>query len=92
MPLDEHLGGRISCQRHSVYKYTMTSELLYKTTVDDSYPTTVCLGRHSSRHDAFVEDSESDVPDHSHPCFVTVQHDLGFPLTEHSVFIPLQPR
>ena len=49
MPLNEHLGKWIPCQRHSVYECTRTSEWLYKTTVDNSYPTAIRLGCHISR-------------------------------------------
>ena len=91
MPLDEHLGRWILCLRHSVYEYTRTSKWLYKTTVENSYPTTIRLGRHTSRRNVFVEESKSDIPDHSHHCLVTTQDGLVFPLTEYSVFRPPLP-
>ena len=74
-----------------MYEYTRTSEWLYKTTAEDSYFTTTRLGHHTSKRNAFVEENKSDIPDHSHPCLVTVQDGLAFPLTEHSVFHPPSP-
>ena len=38
-----------------------------------------------------MEESKSDIPDHSHPCLVTTQDDFVFPLTEHNVFRPPPP-
>ena len=38
-----------------------------------------------------MEESKRDIPDHSHPCLVTVQDGLAFSLTEHSVFRPPSP-
>ena len=83
MPLAEHLGKWIPCRRHSVYEYVRTSEWLYKTTMKDDFPTTIRLGRHVCKENAFVEKSESKIPDHSHPCLVKTHDDTVFPATEY---------
>ena len=68
--------------------YVRTSKWLYKTTVKDYFLITIRLGRHACKQIAFVEEIESEIPDHSHPCLVKTHDDTVFPATEYSIHHP----
>ena len=88
MPLDEHLGRWLATHRHSGYEYTRISKWLYKTMVKDQYLVTKRFDRRKGRDNAFVEEEESEIPDHPHPCLVLTKDNIVFPLTEYNLTRP----
>ena len=64
---------------------------MYKTTAKDDFPTTIRLGRHACKQNTFVEESESEIPDHSHPCLAETHDDTVFQATEYSIHHPPPP-
>ena len=81
------------CRRYLMPRYYCMSEPLSGSTKQQRRTTSQqpsVWGAMPAKN-AFVEESESKIPDHSHPCLVETHDDTVFPATEYSIHRPSPP-